>query len=121
MHYYLKALRNYAVFSGRASRAEYWYFISFDFVISLGFSLGGYILVFLYRLVVTIPAIAVGVRRMHDVNKSGWYILIPIYNIVLYFRDGTKGDNKYGSDPKGRQVKARIISMSAEEERRNSF
>jgi len=53
-----------------------------------------------YQLAILIPSIAVGVRRMHDVNKSGWFILIPIYNLILAVTDGTKGDNKYGHDPK---------------------
>jgi len=54
----------------------------------------------IYELAVFIPSIAVGVRRMHDINKSGWYLLIPIYNLILTLTDGTKGDNKYGPDPK---------------------
>lgn len=47
-----------------------------------------------------VPNIAVGVRRMHDVGKSGWFILIPIYNLVLAVTEGQKGDNQYGADPK---------------------
>jgi len=47
-----------------------------------------------------IPSIAVGVRRMHDVGKSGWFILIPIYNLILAATEGDKGDNQYGPDPK---------------------
>jgi uncharacterized membrane protein YhaH (DUF805 family) len=54
----------------------------------------------IYLLFSLVPAIAVGVRRMHDVNKSGWFILIPIYNLILYCTAGTEGPNKYGSDPK---------------------
>ncbi len=57
----------------------------------------------IYSLAVMIPGLAVGVRRMHDVNKSGWYILIPIYNLILACTDGTSGDNEYGEDPKGRE------------------
>jgi uncharacterized membrane protein YhaH (DUF805 family) len=51
-------------------------------------------------LAVLIPSIAVGVRRMHDVGKSGWFLLIPIYNLILALSEGEKGDNKYGPDPK---------------------
>jgi uncharacterized membrane protein YhaH (DUF805 family) len=54
----------------------------------------------IYTLVVLIPSIAVGVRRMHDVGKSGWFILIPIYNLILAFTEGEKGENVYGTDPK---------------------
>tara|TARA_B110000459_G_scaffold179685_1_gene205868 strand:- start:986 stop:1153 length:168 start_codon:yes stop_codon:yes gene_type:complete len=53
---------------------------------------------------VLIPGIAVAVRRMHDVGKSGWFILIPIYNIILAFTDGDSGDNKYGPNPKESSV-----------------
>ncbi len=54
----------------------------------------------LYSLVVLLPGIAVGVRRMHDVNKSGWYLLIPLYNLILACTPGTVGPNEYGADPK---------------------
>ena len=55
---------------------------------------------YIYTLAVLIPSIAVGVRRMHDVGKSGWFLLIPIYNFILAVSEGEKGDNKYGPDPK---------------------
>jgi len=58
------------------------------------------ILTNIYHLAVIIPSIAVSVRRMHDVNKSGLYLLIPIYNLILAITDGTKGDNKYGPNSK---------------------
>ena len=48
-----------------------------------------------------LPSIAVGVRRMHDVDKSGWFILIPIYNLILAVTPGVVGPNEYGHDPKG--------------------
>jgi len=54
----------------------------------------------IYSLAILIPAIAVGVRRMHDVGKSGWFLLIPIYNLILACTDDVKGDNEYGADPK---------------------
>ena len=54
----------------------------------------------IYSLAVFVPSIAVGVRRMHDVNKSGWYCLIPIYNLILACTEGTPGSNEYGPDPK---------------------
>ena len=105
MNYYLKVLQNYATFSGRARRSEYWFFFLFNLIISFVF---GFVfglmqvpqLAIIYSLAVLIPSIAVGVRRMHDVGKSGWFLLIPIYNLILAFRDGIKGDNEYGADPK---------------------
>jgi len=54
----------------------------------------------IYTFAVLIPSIAVIVRRMHDVDKSGWFILIPIYNFILAVTEGTKGSNHYGNDPK---------------------
>ena len=55
----------------------------------------------LYSLGVLLPSIAVGVRRMHDTGHSGWYLLIPFYNLILACMEGTKGANRFGSDPKG--------------------
>jgi uncharacterized membrane protein YhaH (DUF805 family) len=55
----------------------------------------------IFSLGVLVPGLAVAIRRMHDVGKSGWHILIPIYNLVLACTEGTKGDNEYGPDPYG--------------------
>lgn len=105
MKWYLKVLKNYAVFEGRARRSEYWYFalfyILFAFVVAwIGLYTRITLLYPIYLLASIIPSIAVGVRRMHDVNKSGWFILIPIYNLILYCTEGTQGPNQYGPDPK---------------------
>ena len=105
MNYYLKVLQNYATFSGRARRSEYWYFVLFNVIISiaLGFisgMMGISMLSNIYSLAILVPSIAVGVRRMHDVGKSGWFLLIPIYNLILACTDGVKGENEYGADPK---------------------
>ena len=105
MNWYLKVLKQYADFDGRARRSEYWYFALINGLISFAIGLiSGFIgfplLGTLYSLAVLIPGIAVAVRRMHDVGKSGWFILIPIYNIILAFTDSDSGDNKYGPNPK---------------------
>lgn len=106
MNYFLAALSKYATFSGRARRAEYWYFALFSMIISfiLGF-IGGLfnfpLLSSIFSIAILLPSIAVGVRRMHDVGKSGWFILIPIYNIILACTAGDVGPNEYGEDPKG--------------------
>lgn len=105
MNYYISVLKNYATFSGRARRKEYWMFVLFNIIFSFAF---GFIcglagvpdLAQLYSLVVLLPSIAVGVRRMHDTGRSGWYLLVPIYNFILAVTEGDKGDNEYGSDPK---------------------
>ena len=107
MHYYIEVLKKYAVFKGRATRKEYWMFILFNFLavvvlnIVEGFFSAGRgtsargILVSVYQWVVLLPSIAVGIRRMHDVGKSGWYLLIPIYNFILTLSKSV-GGNKYG-------------------------
>ena len=105
MNYYLKVLQNYATFGGRARRSEYWYFILFNVIISFGLgSVGGLMQVNwiynIYTLAVLIQSIAVAVRRMHDVGKSGWFALVPIYNLILACTNGVQGDNEYGADPK---------------------
>lgn len=106
LNYYLKVLQNYVNFKGRARRSEFWYFTLINVIIAfvLGFISG---LLFesalignIYSLAVLLPSIAVAIRRMHDIGKSGWFILIPIYNIVLAATEGDKGDNVYGPDPK---------------------
>ena len=99
--------QNYANFEGRARRSEYWYFALLNAIISvLLTNVLGLISPSLayvgtaYSLAVLVPSIAVGIRRMHDVGKSGWFILIPIYNIILACTEGEQGPNEYGADPK---------------------
>ncbi|RMG81248.1 MAG: DUF805 domain-containing protein [Bacteroidetes bacterium] len=115
MHYYLDVLKKYADFDGRARRAEYWYFVLFNFIVSsvLGFmdgmmgtvtASGTGMISLLYTLAVLVPSIAVAVRRMHDVGKSGWFALIPFYNLILAVTEGDKGPNKYGPDPKNPEL-----------------
>lgn len=114
MNYYLEVLKKYAVFNGRARRAEYWYFFLFNIIITIvlgiisaiiGDSKG--MLGIFYSLALIIPGIAVGIRRLHDTNHSGWWLfisLIPIVGIiwliVLMATDSNAGENKYGSNPK---------------------
>jgi uncharacterized membrane protein YhaH (DUF805 family) len=94
-------LKKYATFEGRASRSEYWFFALFYIIVSL---LSGFIegitgimgLGYLPFLVLFIPSIAVGCRRMHDVGRSGWFQLVPIYNLILALTPSNPGTNKYG-------------------------
>jgi uncharacterized membrane protein YhaH (DUF805 family) len=104
---------NYADFNGRARRSEFWYFHLFNTIFSYAISLPlAYLAVstgtmeltyigMIYSLAVIIPSIAVLIRRMHDVGKSGWYSLIPFYNLYLCFIEGEPGENEYGPNPKG--------------------
>jgi uncharacterized membrane protein YhaH (DUF805 family) len=105
--YFTGAFKKYAVFSGRARRAEFWYFYLFDaiFVITLSVLelslLGTQVIAAVWNLATMIPSIALAVRRMHDCDKAGPYCLIPIYGwIVLPCTEGTKGPNRFGHNPK---------------------
>ena len=119
MEWYLKVMRNYANFNGRARRKEYWMFFLFNMIFAIaaviadniiGFTFGetGYgVFYILYALAVFIPGLAVTVRRLHDTGKSGWFyfiVLIPIIGwiwlLVLLCTDGNYGNNEYGSNPK---------------------
>ncbi len=119
MHWYIDVLKKYAVFTGRAQRQEYWMFVMVHVVIScvlallevmLGLSqkLGGGWLSTLYALAVILPNIGVGIRRLHDTDRSGWWLLlnlIPcigfIITLVFFIQDSDPGDNQYGPNPKG--------------------
>lgn len=98
-------MKNYFNFTGRARRKEYWMFFLANIII--GFFLGIIIaitktpnIVGLYQLAVLIPSISVGVRRMHDINMSGWFLLIPIVNFFLLMKEGDAAENRFGPDPK---------------------
>ncbi|RZK14916.1 MAG: DUF805 domain-containing protein [Hymenobacter sp.] len=105
MRYYLTVLRKYASVEGRAGRAEYWNFVFCNYLISLALAfveaqLHTHFIVLLYTLAVFLPALAVGMRRMHDVGKYGWYYLwLPGYNIIMACIPGTRGPNEYGPAP----------------------
>jgi len=106
MNWYITVLKNYAVFGGRARRKEYWMFILFNIIISFvigfieGLAGGTGTIEFIYALAVFIPSIAVGVRRMHDSDRSGWWLLLPIVNIVFLCFDSQSENNRFGDNPK---------------------
>jgi uncharacterized membrane protein YhaH (DUF805 family) len=113
---YRAVLQKYADFTGRATRSEYWYFALGNLIINIVLSLFGYIgdiVSGIYGLAVIIPGLAVGARRLHDTNKSGWWlllVLIPIIGwiilIVWTVIDSDAGTNKYGPNPKGTNTPA---------------
>ena len=102
---------NYANFEGRAMRSEYWWYFLFTIIASQGLSFISPMASLVFSLATIIPSIAVAVRRMHDVGKSGWFILIPIYNIILAATNGEPGSNSYGNDPKGHALEDEINAI----------
>lgn len=135
MEWMLLPLRRYAQFSGRSRRKEYWMFVLLMLIIyivamfldsllgfgsttryadvtdvgaSAGFYSTGGIITLIAALALFIPSLAVAIRRLHDTDRSGWWILIglvplvgAIVLIVFYCTDGTRGPNRFGPDPKG--------------------
>ena len=124
----LMPYKRYADFSGRSRRKEFWLFQLFVFIVyfvlmivagmgmssmtvdpETGAGSGGglssvmSIVVMLFWVATIIPLIAVQVRRCHDQDKSGWFILVPIYGFVLMFIEGTRGPNRFGPDPKAEE------------------
>lgn len=119
MNWYLQALNKYAEFNGRARRKEYWFFVLFNILISLALGIvdhvtgsfdptsgvglfGG-----IYAIALLLPGLTVTVRRLHDTNRSGWWVLLPLIPILgglvlFYFLvlDSTPGRNEYGDSPK---------------------
>ena len=115
----MRPLQKYADFSGRAPRAEYWWFYLFYFVV-LMFAMivdsliGSHLALnygfasVLVGLGFFIPTLAAGIRRLHDTDHSGWWLLIAlvpligaIVLIVFFVSGGTAGPNRFGDDPYG--------------------
>lgn len=125
MGWYLKVIKQYADFKGRARRKEYWFFTLFHLLIGVTFILFntviiqatnnpdfaiGFVLYGIYMLSVLLPAIAVTVRRLHDTDHSAWWILISLVPLVgsiilLVFlcQDGNASVNRFGENPKPRK------------------
>ena len=118
MQWYTDVIKRYVDFSGRARRKEFWMFqlfnaviylvlLAIDNAISTDNAHSSGLLSGLYSLAVLLPSLGVAVRRMHDTNRSGWWVLIwlvPcvgwIIAIVFWATEGVVGDNQYGPDPK---------------------
>ena len=119
MKWFVKCMKQYADFGGRARRTEFWMFVLFNIIFSviaslidraIGFKIGDIqmgIIGLIYSLAVLIPALAVSVRRLHDIGKTGWMVLINlipliglIWFIVLMVKDSQPGENQYGPNPK---------------------
>jgi len=96
--------KNIFLSEGRIKRSTYWGRWLISFLITIPFRNEGLInFSGIVSIIISIFMIIQGIKRMHDVNKSGWYTLIPIYNLILALSDGTEGPNDYGPDPKHRR------------------
>jgi len=117
MNWYIEVLKNYATFTGRARRKEYWMFVLVNCLVVAGLVIiesvirgdnsGTAILANLYLLAVLLPTLAVAVRRLHDTNRSGWWLLVSfiplvgaIVLLIFLVSDSQPGDNRYGPNPK---------------------
>ena len=114
LEYYLGPLKKYAVFTGRARRKEFWMFVLCNFIVAIILSIINSIifrstpvLSTIYSLAIICPGLGLAIRRMHDLGKSGFWILInliPIIGIIWYIilaaSPGVAGANTYGPDPK---------------------
>ena len=118
MKWFIKCIKNYAVFKGRAIRSEFWYFVLFSFILQSAFLLIDIIigweigrvngipvlpLLETSRLSLLVPSISVTVRRLHDINKSGWWSLlwglpVIVWLILILWMsiEGDNGENQYG-------------------------
>src|SRR5262249_1819130 len=131
VYWYVQVMKKYAVFDGRARRTEYWMFQLVNFLVVLasvlilvplfpsseygekpvGFAIW-LVAVFVYFLATLIPGLAVSVRRLHDADLSGLWLLlsfVPLGGFVIlvfHLLDSTPGPNRYGPDPKGRRSTA---------------
>ncbi|MBC23210.1 MAG: hypothetical protein CMJ32_04755 [Phycisphaerae bacterium] len=124
MHWYFDVLKKYATFSGRARRMEFWMFGLINFIVSLILAIISHVagitiqlndadppaqlatLQLIYAIIMFLPALAVGIRRLHDIDRSGWgtlLILVPCIGwiILIWFHciPGTRGENRFGPDP----------------------
>lgn len=123
MNWYIVAWKKFTDFKGRATRSEYWYFVLFNFIVTvllsmLDLAFGLYdiesnigVLSGLYSVVAILPGLAVGTRRLHDIDRSGWWqlmVFIPVIGTIvlaIMFMLDSKEDNEYGRNSKQHLVK----------------
>ena len=117
MNWYIAALKKYVDFKGRARRKEYWMFLLISTLISIVFNIidgvlkdfGAFSII--YALAVFLPGFGLAIRRLHDIDRSGWWsliVLLPIIGIIISLifscTEGTRGENRFGPDPKALDV-----------------
>jgi uncharacterized membrane protein YhaH (DUF805 family) len=100
-----KCFTHYAGFRGRAARSEYWYWVLFVVLASIGLSMVSQDLASIFSLAILLPGFAVGARRLHDIGKSGWWQLLSLvpllgWAVLIYWAvQPSEGDNTFGSTP----------------------
>jgi len=106
INYYLEVLREYDVFKGRVSRKKFWMFVLVSLIISIILIFINIGIFLVYSVLVTLPSLGVTVRRLHDTNRSGWFLLIElvpviggIYLLILCAEEGIPDENDYGKKP----------------------
>jgi uncharacterized membrane protein YhaH (DUF805 family) len=113
MNWYLEVLKKYAVFDGRSRRREFWYFVLFSSIVAIALMIiditagTHYAFLGIYCLAVLLPGLGVSIRRLHDTNRSGWWVLVNLYPAVgqMFFilftaAESDVGENQYGPNPK---------------------
>ena len=91
----------YAIAKGRATRSEYWWFYLFNILVSLAASVldsaigTSAVITSIWNLIVLIPIFCVGIRRLHDTNHSGWWIIVPIANLIMMLMPSDPNRNEY--------------------------
>ena len=106
-NWYVEVLKKYAVFDGRARREEFWMFVLVNLIVTIVLNLISGFIGMIYGFAVLVPSLAVGARRLHDTNRSGWWQLIgliPVIGIIVlivfFVQDSQPGNNQYGANPK---------------------
>jgi uncharacterized membrane protein YhaH (DUF805 family) len=119
MRWYLEVVKQYAVFGGRARRREFWMFSLVDTIISIVIEVADWLLgtddllldtgalSWVYGLAIVVPTVAVTARRLHDIDRTAWWLLLvflPVVGwivlLVFCVTAGTRGPNRFGPDPK---------------------
>jgi uncharacterized membrane protein YhaH (DUF805 family) len=104
--WFLLAIKKYGLIRGRSRRREFWYFLLFYVLTSLAaYGLGKWTglstsLETVVKVLLICPSIAVSIRRLHDTNRSGWWVLLPIVPILFYAQDSEQHENRFGTSPK---------------------
>ena len=108
MNYYIDALRNYVNFQGRATRTQFWMFVLFNFIAVVILCVLAFVipalsfLLSVYQIALLLPTLALQVRRLHDTDRSGWWILLGFLPVIgglvlfiFYLLPGTPGPNRF--------------------------